>query len=683
MSRKKRLLRVGCVTLALVAFVGYFTFSTFFFSPLEGRFKPDIAGLIPRTVDVYLARADLETAFSSFPDLAVADDLQKNPGVQAFLQSPEWAAFERENNIQETLENVRAEMAKLPLGLDVLDIAGGEDIALAANFAGKGIEDSEWAVYARASFYGKLAVSALRHPGLLGLKKQGMEATSADGVVTLSGGQLTEPLHVARVRDVIIAGSSLSLVQSAIQLESARSEDSLLLAAPYGDAILSRERATNQRDIEVQFDLRKMRETWGMTKPWLDPKSERTQVAFAARLLPLEAVRRVLGVVDLDQGIDIGLVGEFSTEKMTSSQERVYRAKGFDQDEVMNVAGFVAADATLFVYIRGPIATILQMLLDSLEPAARENLTSVVRRLQFDSIGDAVQQLDRGLVDRLAFVVRPNDWDYEGDMVPDPVTGEKRYAGPPRDGKDVFAWAAVGWMSDEQEIDDIKNRIARAGPEIGIHGATPLDSGFFYKPIGGGLRVTEFWSPFVEGTGHIAMLYYGENLILSNRYAMIDELVQNRVRRGSSAPLLANRPDFQLQLQGSLSSANVLVWSDPGSGTELIEKQARAGAELRIRNSIDFVSKRREVEREVLKTAYQGRTRSQLDADEVMRFDDLVDAQLRSFQDRVVEENLPRELGDAERMTTYLEQIRSALMLLRLSQKDFEISVKVVTPFGD
>ncbi|MEM8713008.1 MAG: hypothetical protein AAGG01_18810, partial [Planctomycetota bacterium] len=319
MSTKKRVLRVGCISLLLLGFVGYFAFSTFFFPPLEGRFKADVAGLIPRSVDVYLARADLKAAFDKFPTLAVADDLKNNEALNAFWESPTWEELDAKNKITTTLANAKKELDKLPLGLDVLDIAAGEELAFAANFKESGprqpgLDSTEWAAYARVSRWGKLAVSALKHPGLIGLDKQGISVQQAGDVFTVSGGQLKEPIHVSRVLDVVIAGTSLDLVQEAGRLEVSGSEGSLFLAAPYADSIASVDRDRNQRDIEVQFNVREMRERFGWTKPWPDPASERFAPAFFGRLLPIAAVRRLLGVIDFDYGVSVDLDGEFSSE---------------------------------------------------------------------------------------------------------------------------------------------------------------------------------------------------------------------------------------------------------------------------------------------------------------------------------------------------------------------------------
>ena len=56
---KKRWLKILTVLLAVVSFVGYFTFSTLLFPPHEGRWGFDVASLIPRDVDFFAAKADL------------------------------------------------------------------------------------------------------------------------------------------------------------------------------------------------------------------------------------------------------------------------------------------------------------------------------------------------------------------------------------------------------------------------------------------------------------------------------------------------------------------------------------------------------------------------------------------------------------------------------------------------
>ncbi|MEM8713395.1 MAG: hypothetical protein AAGG01_20815, partial [Planctomycetota bacterium] len=205
--------------------------------------------------------------------------------------------------------------------------------------------------------------------------------------------------------------------------------------------------------------------------------------------------------------------------------------------------------------------------------------------------------------------------------------------------------------------------------------------GYFLKQIGGGLKVREFWSPYIPGTGHIAVLLYGENLIISNRYAMIDELVQNKVRKGSGAPLLRNLPKFQTMLQDSVKTANFLTWLNPRTGTDLLLEQAQEGLPNRIEGSIDYRTKRREEEAKVLRTVFGGKARSGLTADEAQRLDDQVDTNLRIYKDKVIKENLPRELEGVQRQLTYLNGISAALAMIKLEPKVFKLSVRVETPY--
>ena len=130
----------------------------------------------------------------------------------------------------------------------------------------------------------------------------------------------------------------------------------------------------------------------------------------------------------------------------------------------------------------------------------------------------------------------------------------------------------------------------------------------------------------------------------------------------------------------SVPSANVLAWVNPASGSALIRDQVRLDAKNRITRSIDYATKRREVERDVLSKAFGGRPRTQLTADDIRRLDGLVDQQLMSFTDQVIASNMPRELEEVQRLKTYLDSVRSVLTMLRLSPKEFEFTLRADVP---
>lgn len=694
MSRKKRLLRAGSITLLLLAFVGYFGFSTFLFPPFEGRFKASLAGLVPRSVDVFVARTGLRSMFSKFPRLKVLDELQGNRGFETFMDSPQWAEFKRANGVDEGLAQLDAALAQIPLGLDPLGIFGGQELAIAGTFVGPGLEGTDWAVYGRVSRAGKLAVAALRYPGLLKLSEQGLSVAREGDVFTLTGSSFTRPISLTRVRDVVIAGTSGALVRQAITLADTGSQDSLLLAAPYREHVLGLEhRDPKKRDFEILLDVRALREKWGMTKPWPDAKSQRFLPAFTGRVFQLGATNRVLGVVEFENGLSLDLRGEFSSELITPEQERIYRTRNFDRAAIESIARAAHEDTTFFAYMHGPIGTLLEMVVASMEPALRDNLLSAFRETtRYKTLAELIKDLDDGMHDRLALIARPNDWGYERDYRPKTdgtkgfelgVDGQPIYDGPPFTPEPVFAWTLVTWHENEKKLIELRELIGTYSQHFGIRGRNPGDRGYYVFQIAGNFATREFWTPFVPGTGHIATVNLPDHMLITNRYIMLEDLTQNLLQRTSSTGRLSDRADFVTLLDEMPVIGNLLVWVNPRTGTDVIEKQAEASARSRVENGVDMVQKRRELEPTVRQERFGGRPRNQLTADEVLDLDEDLDRRVAAYRDQVVRDNLPLALEDVQREVKYLRSASAAMAILRLEEKSFRLALRVVTPVGE
>ncbi|MEZ6015771.1 MAG: hypothetical protein R3F49_11690 [Planctomycetota bacterium] len=690
MSGKKRLLRAGCITLVLLGLVGYFGFSTLLFPPFEGRFKPTIAGIVPRSVDFFVSRTDLASAFSKFPQLKVVDELKGHPGFEAFLDSPTWADFKRANGVDEGLAQLDAALKQIPLGLDPLGIFGGKELAIAGNFVGVGVDHTDWAVYGRVSRAGKLAVAALRYPGLLKLEQQGLKVEQEGDVFTLSGSSFKRPISVSRVRDIVVAGTSAALVKEAVTLSDTGSQDSLLLAAPYGEHVIGLPgRDPKRRDFELVLDVRSLREKWGMVKPWPDAKSQSFGEALAGRLFQIGATNRVFGIVNFEAGVAVDLFGEFSSELITAPQERIYRARSFDHAALDAVARAAHEDTTFFAYMHGPIATLLDMVVQSMEPALRENLLDVLRETgRYKTLDEVIKDLDDGLHDRLAIMARPNDWDYERDYRRKPGTNELEYDedgkpiydGPPFTREDVFAWTLVTWHENEKKLIDLRELIGQKSQKFGLRGRTPKESGYFVNKIAGNFETREFWSPFIPGTGHIATVNLPEQMMVTNRYTMLEDLTQNIMQRASRTGRLTDRSDFAALLDEMPGSGNIFLWVNPKSGVEILGRQMRAGARSRIESSIDLVQKRRELEVAARRDVVGGKPRNQLTTDEVARLDTELDARVAEYRDQTVQANLPGALAQVDRDLAYMSSISAGMACLNLEEKSFRLAVRVLTP---
>ena len=690
MSRKKRLLRVGCITLLLLAFVGYFAFSTLLFPPFEGRYKAAISSLVPRTVDLYVARAKLADAFGEFPRLKVLDKLGDHVGLNELLGSTEWSEFKLENGVDEALDQLDQALSKLPFGIEPLSIFGGSEVALAGTFEGKGWDATEWAVYGRVSRVGKLAVAALRYPGLLKLDAQGIQVTRDGDVFTLNGSSFKKPILIARIRDIVIAGTSQELVKQAQELSETGSQDSLLLAATFGERVHSLAgRNEYKRDIEVVLDVLELRQKWGMDQPWPNHKSEHFLESFVGRLVQVGAAKKVYGVVDFDEGLAIDLYGDFSSELITTNQARVYRERAFDHDGLMEIARAAQEDVVFFAYLHGPIGTLLRMAVSSMEPALRDNLTDALRQgQQYKSIDDVITELEGGMHDRLALFARPNDWGDEGDFQTDEESrelildedGEPVYIGPPRDEETVFAWTLVTWHEDEARLIKLREYVGEHQGTFGIQGRGPGQPGYWINHIGA-FESREFWSRFVPGTGHIATLNLPDHMLVTNRYKMLGEITNNLLQARSSTGRLSERSDFLSLLEEMPQAGNLFLWANPGMGTEVLRAGIRERARDRLEGAIDMGQKRRELDPVVRREVFGGRPRSQLNADEVERLDNDLDQRLIDFRDDVVAQNLPGALADGERTATYMESFSSIMAMLKLSEKNFRLAVRGVVPY--
>jgi hypothetical protein len=682
MSLKKRLLRILLILLVVFMFAGYFAFSTFLFSPLEGDFEDDIAALIPRDVDFYGAKAGIEDVFDAFPRLAVMDDIAEMPAWKTFEESPEYGNLMRDLDVEATLEELAASLNQIPLGLgnSPQDIFGGRDLAFAGYFRGRDFAQSDWAVYGRANWMAKLAVSALAYPGVLGLDAQGLSVTEEDGCFALSGGQLQRTIHVTRIRDVIIAGTSQELVSGTSDILDRSGEDSLLQSARYFDHI---QRAKDDGDeLELFVDVRKMLENLALQGPYPDPKSEFFTPALLGRLLQIPACKEVIGVVDFDEGIEINLHGDFSSELITAVQSKIYKQPGFSTEDLMGQIGSLApADTAMFVYLHGPIADLLRQVIASLEPAFRSNLEDAIRSTgKYSKLDDLVNELDGSLKNRLALIVRENDYPLE--MKLDPATGAEVLFGPPNDGTPVFAVAVIAWIQNELPLESLRNLIGTHGPKFGLQGEKPGDNGFFVN-MKAGFEIHEFWSPFITGTGVIATLNTQEHLVVTNAIPMLAHVLKTQSQGGSKYPRLSSRVDYIALVKSALANANVFVWVDPREANKTLEASARRWAEDNATSNMDWRTLRAQEDAKAIPNLFPGKRRAQLSAEEVLELEETVDPILAQLRVDAQREQTPLLMARKVREITYFGAVSAAVAMLKLDPRSFELSVRVVTPFEE
>ena len=688
MSRKKRILKISAITLAVLLFLGYFAFSTFLFKPFESKWPHAVAGLIPRQVDFFLAKEDLASDFDEFPILSAWDAIEETKGWRVWSGSPEFEAWSNKHDIEGLIATIQEQTEQLPLGLGPLDIFGGEEVAVAGNFNGNGLKNSQWMICGRVGWSGKLAAATLRYPKLLNqATKQDFTVESEDGIYGLSGGQLKNPIFVTRIQDVLVIGNHKELVAKGPELKSVGGKDSLALSAGYRDQILRVENKVGESGLQILLDVGKTFRAMGNDGPWPDTKSDRFSQAFLGRLIQAPSCKDVHGLVRFGQGVQVDLSGSFSSESVTPFQSRLYRVDGFERDQMLrNAARMAPADCVLFAYMHGPIADLLAQVFDSVEPAMRANIEDAVKSTgHFRSLEDLLDALGSSLRNRMALIVRKNDY---GPVVAKGKDGQEYQA--ESDGMPVFAMTLVTWTEGSdavKKLDDIRDMVGRNPEKFGLKGydpANPNDTGYYIYDSGG-FATREFWSPLIPGTGMMATMLTDENHFwITNHEKMFQTLrstYYDGERRGFRR--LSELPSFRRQVEGTLDKANLILWFNPKEAAPTLRKIAKQWAEDNVLSSIDWAKQRPIVEREVRTEQFGGRSVGQLSKSEVDQLRAIVDQRLTEWGDEYRIVNTPKLMAKRDREITYMESMDNVLLQLRLDPKEFKLALRAVTPIGE
>jgi hypothetical protein len=666
MSLKTRILRISATVLVVVLFAGYFAFSTFFFNPLGGGIDAPIAALAPRDVDFFFAKSDARDLFDGFPRLAIEKRLEKHPGWQSFVASPECADLERELKIDESLAKLREAAKEIPLGLEPQNIFGGKEIAVAGYFRGRDLSKADWAVYGNANWAGKLGASLLFHPGLLGLEKRGITVTVDEKYVGLKGASLPRELFVTRIKDAVIVATKADLVTKALDLESKRFEDSFFQSADYSDYIQRAYRGSEHDELEAYVNTRKLVENLDFHGSWPDVKSQDFMPAFLGRIFQISSVKDILGVIAVDEGLSFDLHGEFSSEIITPEQTKLYRTHGFEQSQLLNDAARIApADTSLFIYAHVHLGDLLRMLLASVEPALKTNLEDAFRNTgRYQNLEQLVNELDAALKDRLAIIVRPNDY---------PADPE----GPSHDNEPVPAIAVVLWTQNVDAIKNLRELIGLQGSRFGLQGHNPNEPGYF-KNLEGGHDSREFWSPLIRGTGIVTTVTEGDLTLITNSLGMLRHLLKTQTQGGEKYPRLSEEPRFAAMVQSSQKRANVLLWSNPKSAATILRKRAQRVALDSIH--IDWRTERQRVEADVIRETVPGGVQGKLAPDVQEKVDKLVEPKLKGIEQKVKDEQVPAMMAKQERWISWFESATGVLLELALDPKACSLSLRMPIP---
>jgi hypothetical protein len=665
---KSKILRILVVLLLLVTFVGYFAFSTLLYPPFESGLGVDVSGLVPRQVDYFVARADLGRAFGTFPRLRVADDLDEHEAWQTWTASPEAATLAADVGYAEMMANLQTQLNQLPAGVGPLDIFGANDLAVAGNFKGGSPAEGDWAVYGTLTTPGKMGIALLAFPSLLELDKQGISVEKGEGFVTLRGDRLPQPISIARVLDVGVISNSPDLVQKAIELEVHQFKDSFLAGSTYHDKIQLADRNSSEDEVEIYVNTRALLESMKVTGAWPDPDSQDIGPSLLAKFFQLGVLNRITGILGIDEGISLDLNAKLSSELMSSMQTRVYRQRPVSSEEFVDkYAIFAPADTGAFLYLKCDIGDLLTAVFDSMEPATK---SLIEERFQgtgkYKNLQQLIDEVDSALLDHMVIIVRENDFPEDPE-------------GPPHNDTPVPAVAVMTWLADggQEKIDELRHTIGGMRSSIGLQGAEPGASGFYFNRIGG-REFNEYWSPYIEGTGVMIAGTTSKVFLVSNTIQMMDHVHKTWTQGAPEYPRLSERSDFSTLARSVSHGANLGVWLNPKGLESFLDKSADQWAMESIH--IDWAFERNRVETKILREQYGGKQRAALTELEIVEFEGKVDTRIDEIDQEVRREQIPLAREAYDRKFKYLSAMSGGLLMVTAHPKELDVSLRVMTP---
>ncbi len=562
--RAKKFFKVAAITLLAVALLLFASIAVFVFNPLEGSLR-DMRDIVPRDVDFFLRKLDLDEDFVEAPEPHFWGDLAGHPGwYEKVVRGPTYRDLNGRGEITAALDEVRAQLASVRAQsggfFDIVEHVIGNELEIAGKLGDATGGGAAWCAYARVAWQAKAALGALRYGFAQERVRQGGLEVSYEAPMFVLQAQGGPPLYAARYLDCVIAGNDRELVQRSYGIATGEADaESFGASASYRDGVERRlrewEEQTDQAANAIEFYLRPDRYfglpsiTWD--DRWPDPHhptdmNERVLASFfnlsswlyltGALIFEPDSLS-LLADIELDRNKHTAFQGNFFQTERQSNRKWL-----------RPFMSMVPANACAFAAMRMPAGDFMREMFGALTETERTEIDELLRRTDdFESMNSLIDTMALALSPRTGFVFRANEVDR--------ATAEMIAVADPAPVPQV-AW--VFWMESGREgvLTELVEKITNNFQLLGFTTAYDLPLG-----VGGSIgkdAAREFLNPQIPGTGSIATLVYPPFFVLSNSGPLIRDMMQARLL--SAAPSILGNPDLDEYLRDVPDAVNGLVF---------------------------------------------------------------------------------------------------------------------------
>jgi len=674
--RAKKLLKIGVLSIAILLVTLVLAFMTLVYNPFEGTL-PALRTAVPRNLDFYVGKRNLRDDFDRFPQPKFWFDVEQSRAF-AMLRQTKFVRREAERQVKAALaelDRVQAQLRQIPLlHINILSDMIGRDVAVAGRFDPSG--RAQWCAYSRVSWKISAGVGLLHYDAVRSALG-GMTVTEDGGIFEIVPAGRA-PIYLTRVLDVVIVGNSKQLVELSRDLGNGTStKDSLGSSADYQDELVGQ--LNDWRDLtgdpgnalEFMLNLERIRKLNPRLDNWPGADAD---IGIEGRLFKsfanISSMRRLWGSVvfhalrdeeTYDGRIVTSLLRFVMNRKELSGFQGRFLSErqGSVQEWLKPMLLLVPTTAAGVAIIRVPATAFVLELIQSLDPEYRQMIDEGLR-------GAGEQAGLRGFANRLALALQP----FVGVIIRNnqfrAMSGAKINVAIP---SPAPAYALVFQVTKPKLVQAAIKMLQdnyRSFPKMGK--SYTLTTGH------GDMKILEFESALIEGTGSVAILdgsvHLGGYLLFGNQGQLLSEIVRARYGDGQTRSLFSE-PLTQRVLDQTAPNLSGFFYFN-GEQIRSIIARYQSMASDRVNSSVPpaawAMSVRETCRQTVFKREYSTRYRSrdQLSGRERRQFEDKVDQEVDALWRRERSKFGQTAVEGYSQLLSYLECLDRAFMTMRV-----------------
>ncbi len=450
--------RVG-IGVAIAIPLLYFAFTKVFFDPFESS-EPAFEELVPRDVDLFVRRQELQSDFAVFPTPALADRLTRSRPWRDLAGTEAWKALSWPAELEALRADVEAQFAQALL--DPLADLFGHEVALAGRLPARGAGPAQYALMARISDRAKLAVEMLGFDFALERALPGATRTAVDDpdVPSVDYLRLDVPergaFFYARVRDLLVAGRDEGLLRDILRQVDGGPDTSLGRSRLWADVPDDGAPPEDHLSLEFLVDGQQLvaRSDKAEAPDPAEPGKDALVTALG-RLIDVRRVGEVVGRLAVSEGLSLRAHAEIATVTGTGGTGGagdagaaggaggaagasgggagagggLLGAPSFGvRERLTSVAGLLPGDTSALITMNVDLRRLLTTCVEALNPDVQTLLNDTIKGLarysptwKVDNLPGLISYLGRTLEDEITIAVRPLDHDVPAGSQPLPL----------------------------------------------------------------------------------------------------------------------------------------------------------------------------------------------------------------------------------------------------------------------